>query len=38
MPIAQLVQRLSAEVKERSIRQVSTASAGLDERGARFAD
>jgi threonyl-tRNA synthetase len=38
MPIAQLVQRLSEEVRERCIRQVSTASAGLDERGARFAD
>jgi threonyl-tRNA synthetase len=38
MSIAELVKRLHDEVKERRIRQVSTASAGLSERGAQFAD
>jgi threonyl-tRNA synthetase len=38
MSIAELVKRLADEVKERRIRQVSTASAGLSDRGAQFAD
>ncbi len=38
MPVAELVHRLAEEVRERSIRQVSTASAGLADRGAQFAD
>jgi threonyl-tRNA synthetase len=38
MSIAELVKRLGEEVKERRIRQVSTASAGLSDRGAQFAD
>jgi len=38
MRVAELIHRLSDEVKERRIRQVSTASAGLDDRGAQFAD
>jgi threonyl-tRNA synthetase len=38
MSIAELVKRLGEEVKERRIRQVSTASAGLPDRGAQFAD
>jgi threonyl-tRNA synthetase len=38
MSIAELVKRLGDEVKERRIRQVSTASAGLSDRGAQFAD
>lgn len=38
MGVAELINRLSEEVKERRIRQVSTASAGLAERGAQFAD
>ena len=38
MTIAELVKRLTDEVNERRIRQVSTASAGLTDRGAQFAD
>jgi threonyl-tRNA synthetase len=38
MTLAELINRLSNEVKERRIRQVSTASAGLADRGAQFAD
>ena len=38
MTVAELVKRLVDEVKERRIRQVSTASAGLADRGAQFAD
>jgi threonyl-tRNA synthetase len=38
MTLAELINRLSDEVKERRIRQVSTASAGLADRGAQFAD
>jgi threonyl-tRNA synthetase len=38
MTLAELIHRLSDEVKERRIRQVSTASAGLADRGAQFAD
>jgi threonyl-tRNA synthetase len=38
MTIPELIKRLTEEVKERRIRQVSTASAGLTDRGAQFAD
>jgi threonyl-tRNA synthetase len=38
MTLAELIHRLTDEVKERRIRQVSTASAGLADRGAQFAD
>jgi threonyl-tRNA synthetase len=38
MTIAELVRRLTEEVNERRIRQVSTASAGLTDRDAQFAD
>jgi threonyl-tRNA synthetase len=38
MSTPELVKRLDEEVKERRIRQVSTASAGLSDRGAQFAD
>jgi threonyl-tRNA synthetase len=38
MSVAELIKRLGEEVKERRIRQVSTASAGLSDRGAQFAD
>jgi threonyl-tRNA synthetase len=38
MTIAELVNRLTEEVKQRRIRQVSTASADLTDRGAQFAD
>jgi threonyl-tRNA synthetase len=38
MSVAELVNRLADEVKERRIRQVSTASAGLADRSAQFAD
>jgi threonyl-tRNA synthetase len=38
MSITELMKRLGDEVKERRIRQVSTASAGLADRGAQFAD
>ena len=36
MPLAVLVKRLEAEVKAKTIRQVSTATAGLTEGGAKF--
>jgi threonyl-tRNA synthetase len=38
MPVAELVARLEQEVREKRIRQVSTATAGLDDSGAKFAD
>jgi threonyl-tRNA synthetase len=38
MTVAELVKRLTEEVKEKRIRQVSTASAGLADTGAKFAD
>ncbi len=38
MSVAELTKRLADEVKERRIRQVSTANAGLSDRGAQFAD
>jgi threonyl-tRNA synthetase len=38
MTSAELVKRLTTEVKERRIRQISTASADLTDRGAQFAD
>jgi threonyl-tRNA synthetase len=38
MSVAELVKRLDDEVKERRIRQVSTASAGLTDRSTQFAD
>jgi hypothetical protein len=38
MALPELIKRLTEEVKERRIRQVSTASAGLTDRGAQFAD
>jgi threonyl-tRNA synthetase len=38
MSVAEAIKRLDEEVKERRIRQVSNASAGLTERGAQFAD
>jgi threonyl-tRNA synthetase len=38
MSLAELLKRLADEVKERRIRQVVTASAGLAEGGAQFAD
>src|SRR5262245_10360908 len=37
MPVAQVVARLKEEVEKKTIRQVSTASAGLGERGAKYA-
>jgi threonyl-tRNA synthetase len=37
-PLAEVIDRLSAEVRERRIRQVSTATAGLSDSGAKFAD
>ncbi len=37
LPVAELVARLEQEVKEKRIRQVSTASAGLADTGAKFA-
>ncbi|MFO0810915.1 MAG: threonine--tRNA ligase [Gemmataceae bacterium] len=36
MPVAELVKRLEQEVRERTIRQVSTATAALTEGGAKF--
>jgi threonyl-tRNA synthetase len=36
MPLNEFTARLEAEVKEKAIRQVSTATAGLADRGARF--
>lgn len=38
MSVAEAIKRLDEEVKERRIRQVNTASAGLTERGAQFGD
>ncbi len=38
MSVTEFVHRLAEEVRERRIRQVSTASAGLADRGAQFAD
>jgi threonyl-tRNA synthetase len=38
MTVAELVKRLTEEVQQRRIRQVSTASADLTDRGAQFAD
>jgi threonyl-tRNA synthetase len=36
MPVAEVIRRFGEEVRERRIRQVSTASAGLTESGAKF--
>ncbi len=38
MPVAELIARLEAEVREKRIRQVSTATAGLADNTARFAE
>ncbi|HTK76019.1 MAG TPA: His/Gly/Thr/Pro-type tRNA ligase C-terminal domain-containing protein, partial [Gemmataceae bacterium] len=38
LPVSQLVARLEQEVRERTIRQVSTATAGLTEGGAKYAE
>jgi threonyl-tRNA synthetase len=38
MPLAELVSRLEQEVRERTIRQTSTATAGLTEGGAKFGE
>jgi threonyl-tRNA synthetase len=38
MPVAELVARLEREVRERTIRQTSTATAGLTEGGAKYAE
>jgi threonyl-tRNA synthetase len=38
MPVAELAARLEAEVREKRIRQVSTASAGLADNTARYAE
>jgi threonyl-tRNA synthetase len=38
LPLEEVVRRLSAEVREKRIRQVSTASAGLTDSGARFGE
>jgi threonyl-tRNA synthetase len=38
LPLAEVIRRFGEEVRERRIRAVSTASAGLGERGARFED
>jgi threonyl-tRNA synthetase len=38
MTAAELIQRMTNEVREKRIRQVSTASAGLADTGAKFAD
>jgi threonyl-tRNA synthetase len=38
MPVAELAARLEKEVRERRIRQVSTASAGLSDTGAKFSE
>jgi threonyl-tRNA synthetase len=38
MPLAQLITRLDAEVKEKRIRQISTASAGLADTGAKYGE
>ena len=36
MPIEDLLKRLDAEIKDRTVRQVSTATANLTESGAKF--
>lgn len=38
MPVSEVVARLEKEVRERTIRQVSTATAGLTEGGAKYAE
>ena len=38
MPVAELVARLEREVREKTIRQTSTATAGLTEGGAKYAE
>lgn len=38
IPVAELIQRLNQEVKDKRIREVSKGSAGLSETGARFGD
>ena len=38
MPLAELVRRLSEEVRQRRIRQVSTAGASLADTGAQYAE
>jgi threonyl-tRNA synthetase len=38
MPVAELLARLDREIKEKRIRQVSTATAGLTDSGAKFGD
>jgi threonyl-tRNA synthetase len=38
MSVAEVVKRLTQEVKEKTIRQVSTATAGLADTGAKYAD
>jgi len=38
LPLAQVIHRLSTEVAEKRIRQVSTGGAGLADRGAKFGD
>jgi threonyl-tRNA synthetase len=38
MPLAQVIQRFADEVRQKRIRQVSTASIGLAEGGAKYAD
>jgi threonyl-tRNA synthetase len=38
MTLAEFVNRMESEVRERTIRQVSTATAGLDEGGAKYAE
>jgi threonyl-tRNA synthetase len=38
MPVAELVARLGREVRERTIRQTSTATAGLTEGGAKYGE
>ncbi len=37
MPVAQVIARLKEEVEKKTIRQVSTATAGLSDRGAKYA-
>src|SRR5262249_62141095 len=38
LPLAEVIHRLSDEVREKRIRQVSTASAGMSDSKAKFAD
>jgi hypothetical protein len=38
MSVAELVDRLDREVKEKRIRQVSTATAGLGDSGAKYGE